>query len=78
MYLRINNKKIEIKELLTFKDGSALKVTTHEYYTPNRNKIHGVGIEPDEVVELPKTVVSPLYVERDQDTQLQRAIEILK
>ena len=67
-----------IQELLSFKDGSGLKVTTHEYYTPNRNKINGIGIAPDVVVELPETVLSPLYVKRDEDTQLQKAIEILK
>lgn len=67
-----------IQELLTFRDGSGLKVTVQEYYTPNRNKINGVGIEPNEIVELPESVISPLYVEKDQDTQLQKAIEMLK
>jgi len=57
-----------IQELLTFRDGSGLKVTVQEYYTPNRNKINGVGIEPDVVVELLA----------EEDTQLQKAIEILK
>ncbi len=66
-----------IQELLTFRDGSGLKVTVQEYYTPNRNKINGVGIEPDEVVELPKGV-NIFYVTEEQDTQLQKAIEILK
>lgn len=66
-----------IQELLSFKDGSGLKVTTHEYYTPNRNKINGIGIVPDEVVELPQGVNS-LYVTEDNDTQLQKAIERLK
>lgn len=67
-----------IQELLTFKDGSGLKVTVQEYFTPNRNKINGVGIQPDENIELPDTVVSPLYVTEEQDSQLKRAIEILK
>lgn len=66
-----------IQQFLTLRDGSGLKVTTHEYYTPNRNKINGIGIEPDEVVELPDGV-NPLYVTEDNDTQLQKAIEILK
>lgn len=66
-----------IQELMTFKDGSGLKVTTHEYFTSNRNKINGVGIEPNEVVELPEGV-NPLYVTEENDTQLKRAIEILK
>ena len=67
-----------IQELLSFKDGSGLKVTTHEYYTPNRNKINGIGIQPDEIVKLPGTVENILYVEENEDTQLQKAIEILK
>ena len=67
-----------IQELLSFKDGSGLKVTTHEYYTPNRNKINGVGIQPDEIVKLPETVENILYVEENEDTQLKKAIEILK
>ena len=46
--------------------------------TSNRNKINGIGIAPDVVVELPEAVLSPLYVERNEDTQLQKAIEILK
>ena len=67
-----------IQELLSFKDGSGLKVTTHEYYTPNRNKINGIGIQPDETVKLPETVENILYVEENEDTQLKKAIEILK
>lgn len=62
-----------IQELLTFRDGSGLKVTTHEYYTPKRNKINGVGIEPHEIVELPKGITT-----NEDDTQLQKAIELLK
>lgn len=66
-----------IQQFLTLRDGSGLKVTTHEYYTPNRNKINGVGIEPDEVVKLPDGV-NVFYVKEEQDTQLQKAIELLK
>ena len=66
-----------IQELLSFEDGSGLKVTVQEYYTPNRNKINGIGIVPNEIVELPKGV-NPLYVTEENDTQLKRAIEILK
>ena len=67
-----------IQQLLTLKNGAGLKVTVEEYYTPNRTKINGVGIEPNEKVELPETVSNHLLVQRDQDTQLQKAIEILK
>ncbi len=67
-----------IQQILSFKDGSGLKITTEEYQTPNHNKINKIGIEPDEVLELPDTVENELDVPEDQDTQLQKAIEILK
>ena len=38
-----------IQQILSFKDGSGLKITTEEYQTPNHNKINKIGIEPDEV-----------------------------
>lgn len=67
-----------IQEILTLKDGSGIKITTEEYQTPNHNKINKVGIEPDETVELPETVTNILNVPENQDTQLQKAIELLK
>ena len=67
-----------IQQLLSLSNGAGLKVTVEEYYTPNRTKIDGVGIKPNEEVNLPETVTSPLIVTREQDTQLQKAIEILK
>lgn len=67
-----------IQELITLTNGAGLKITTNEYYTPNRNKINKIGIEPDETVELPKETQESLKVEEQQDTQLQKAIELLK
>lgn len=67
-----------IQQILKLSDGSGLKITIEEYQTPNRNKINGVGIEPDEEVELPEGVNSLLNVEESEDTQLQKAIEMLK
>lgn len=57
-----------IQELHQLSDGSGLKITTNEYYTPNRHEINKIGIKPDVEVELTK----------DEDTQLQKAIEVLK
>ena len=54
-------------------DGSALKLTISKYYTPSGKNIHGVGIEPDEVLELD----SEAYVKEGIDNQLERAKEIL-
>ena len=67
-----------IQQVLSLRNGSGLKVTVEEYYTPDRNKIDGVGIEPDETVELPETVMNPLSVKPEEDTQLQKAMELLK
>ena len=67
-----------IQEILKLTDGSALKLTTEEYYTPSRTKINKIGIEPDIVVELPEGVTPSYNIEREKDTQLQRAIEELK
>ena len=67
-----------IQEVLTLADGSGLKITTEKYLTPNKTEINGIGIEPDETVELPDTVENVLNVDRSQDTQLQKAIEMLK
>lgn len=57
-----------IQELMYLTNGSALKLTTNEYYTPNRNKINEIGITPDYEVELSD----------EEDTQLKKAIELLK
>lgn len=67
-----------IQQLLTLTDGSGLKITTSEYYTPNRNKINEVGITPDVEVKLDEEVEDELTIEESKDNQLQKAIEILK
>ena len=66
-----------IQQILTLPDGSGLKITTEKYLTPNRTEINEIGIEPDETVELPESVENVLNVDRNQDTQLQKAIEML-
>lgn len=67
-----------IQEVLTLQDGTGIKITTNEYFTPNKIKINKVGIEPDETVNLPETVKNVLTVEEKDDTQLQKAQELLK
>jgi len=56
---------------------TALKITMQEYYTPNHNKIHKVGITPDIVLELPEEWKGQLTVEREFDNQLNKAVELL-
>lgn len=66
-----------IQTIFNLTDGSGIKLTTSEYYTPNHNVINKVGIKPDIEVEFPEE--ENLYtVEQEKDTQLQKAIELLK
>ena len=67
-----------IQQILSLSDGSGLKITIEEYQTPNKNKIHEVGIAPDVEVKLPETVENELNVKESEDTQLQKAIEMLR
>lgn len=53
-----------------------VKVTVSSYYSPNGINIHGEGILPDVEVLLPQGVEAPLTI--DNDTQLQKAVEILQ
>ena len=67
-----------IQELLTLPDGSGLKITIEEYYTPNHNKLNKEGVTPDEEVKLPEKIKNIYNIEKKDDTQLQKAIEMLK
>ncbi len=67
-----------IQQVLTLQDGSGIKITSEKYLTPNKTEINKKGIEPDEEVKLPDTVKNILLVEEKDDTQLQKAIQMLK
>lgn len=57
-------------------DGEAVKVTVSSYYSPDGINIHGEGIAPDIEVEIPEDAEMPLTMEND--TQLQKAVEVLR
>ena len=67
-----------VQRIIDLTDGTGLKLTISEYFTPNGTNIHGVGIEPDIVVELPEGVDEIGVDNLKEDTQLQRAIEEIK
>lgn len=46
--------KGSVQTIIPLSDGSGLRLTTAKYYTPKGRSIHGKGITPDLVVELPK------------------------
>ena len=49
-----------------------------KYYTPNGNYIHGVGIEPDIVIDLPAGVSYQSLVSHQEDIQFLTAYEALE
>lgn len=69
-----------VQRLFTLPDGSGLNVTIQKYYTPSGVSIHGVGILPDETVQLPEKYLTAALtsIPEGEDTQLQKALEILK
>lgn len=57
-----------VQEVLQFTDGSSLKMTIAEWFTPSGNKINGVGVIPD--IQVQNT--------GDRDEQLLKALELLR
>ncbi|MDD6882705.1 MAG: S41 family peptidase [Eubacteriales bacterium] len=59
-----------VQTLMTFsQDGAGMQYTSASYFTPDGNSIHGIGVEPDLVVQPDET---------GEDAQLQAAIDALK
>ncbi len=67
-----------VQRIRQLPDGSGFKLTVSEYFTPNGTSIHGIGIEPDIVVDLPEDVEEIGIENLDKDTQLKVAIEKMK
>ncbi len=59
-------------------DGTGFKLTTSQYFTPKGNYIHGKGIEPNIVVELPEELKEKPEITDEEDLQLQKALEVLR
>ena len=58
-----------IQESFGLTDGSAVKITIMQYFSPSGKQIHGVGVTPDYVVELP--------LDATEDYQYNKAVELL-
>lgn len=68
-----------IQGIFMFNDQkTGMKITMQEYFTPNHNKLHKIGIKPDIELELPEEWKGHLNVDRNADNQLNKALEILK
>ena len=62
-----------VQNIYGLPDGTSLKLTTSEYFTPKGRNIHGKGIEPDVKIEYKYDEANP-----NADNQLEKALEILK
>ena len=96
--LRENNRAIllgettfgkgSVQTILPLSDGSAMRLTTSKYYTPNDLSIHEKGIEPDIIIdkETVKKTEEDVFEDLDkkkefdykQDNQIVRALDLIK
>lgn len=67
-----------VQNIRQLPDGSGLKLTISQYFTPNGTNIHGVGIKPDHEVELGEDTEGIGVEFIEQDTQLQEAMKVLR
>lgn len=64
-----------VQQTTTLPDGSMVKYTVQNWLTPDGNWINEVGLEPTNVVELDENYMNEPI--RDNDNQLQKAIELV-
>ncbi len=62
-----------VQQIIGLKDGSSIKVTISEYFTPNGRSINGEGVTPDVEVEYERDEENP-----DADNQLDKALEVIR
>jgi carboxyl-terminal processing protease len=79
--------KGSVQTIIPLSDGSGLRLTTAKYFTPKGRSIHGKGITPDIVVEIPKETAAAArerppsldpMEELKKDIQVQRALDVIK
>ena len=61
------------QQLMDLNDGTYLKLTIAEYYTPSGRSINGEGVTPDVEVEYEYNADDP-----QADNQLEKAMEIVR
>lgn len=66
-----------VQTIFSLGDGTGMKVTIEDYYTPSGVSIHKTGIAPDVEVDLPDELKVLVQIPHDQDTQLIKALEVL-
>lgn len=64
-----------VQSIRALEDGSAVKLTVSNYFTPKGNTIHEVGIKPDIEVKLDPNLLNKEEISHEEDNQLQAAIQ---
>ncbi len=67
-----------VQSIFPLPDDTAVKVTVSKYFTPNGRDIHQVGIMPDVEVELDEELRRQVVIDKEEDNQLQKGIEVLE
>lgn len=67
-----------VQELRQLSDGSAVKLTVSNYYTPNGNSINKMGIKPDVEVKLASVLLNKDEITHEEDNQLQKALNVIE
>ncbi|MHB2016465.1 MAG: S41 family peptidase [Candidatus Xenobia bacterium] len=65
--------KGSVQKIFPLPDGSAVKITTAHYHTPDGHDIHTIGINPDQVVDM-----DPRAMGSSSDVQMAKARQVLE
>lgn len=66
-----------VQYVMPIKGHGALTIVSAQYFTPSNVVIQENGIEPDIEVQLSDDIKNNIYVDKDKDLQLQKAIEVI-
>lgn len=67
-----------VQSIYPLNDDTAIKVTVSKYFTPKGRNIHEIGITPDVEVELKEELKKKVVIEKEEDDQLLKGIEIIE
>jgi carboxyl-terminal processing protease len=69
--------KGSVQTVIPLSDGSGLRLTTAKYFTPKGRSIHGTGLMPDILVEVPRPplpkAAAPSHGEKEGETGRERS-----
>lgn len=67
-----------VQTVVGLEDGAGMQMTIAQYYTPNGNAVHKVGITPDVEIDLPDGDVGMYEFGDLNDVQLAKALEVMQ